>query len=85
MVGLIKYIFVAFLSRVVVVRQAGIDVQANVHVYDELLPVEYIDRFTTKKGVPTIWEDAISLRIGNQNSSFRNNNPFGAIDMDNIN
>lgn len=37
-------------TRVVAARQAGIDVQANIHAYDDLLPVEYIDRFTTKKG-----------------------------------
>ena len=28
----------------VVARQAGTDVQANIHAYDDLLPVEYIDR-----------------------------------------
>ena len=72
-------------TRVVAARQAGIDVQANIHAYDDLLPVEYIDRFTTKKGVPTTWGDAITLRIGKQNSTFRNNNPFGSFDMDNIN
>lgn len=72
-------------TRVVAARQAGIDVQANIHAYDDLLPVEYIDRFTTKKGVPTTWGDAITLRIGKQNSTFRNNNPFGSFDMGNIN
>ena len=71
-------------TRVVAARQAGIDVQANIHAYDDLLPSEYIDRFTTKKGVPTTWGDAITLRIGKQNATFRNNNPFGSVNMDNI-
>lgn len=71
-------------TRVAAARQAGIDVQANIHAYDDLLPVEYIDRFTTKKGVPTTWGDAITLRIGKQNATFRDSNPYGSIDMDNI-
>ena len=71
-------------TRVVADRQAGIDVQANVHAYNDLLPTEYIDRFTTKKGIPETWGDAISLRIGKQNSAFRNNNPFDSFNMGNI-
>lgn len=71
-------------TKVVAARQAGIDVQANIHAYDELLPAEYIERFTTKKGVPATWGDAIKLRIGKQNSTFRNNNPFGSYNMNNI-
>ena len=71
-------------TRVVAARQAGIDVQANIHAYDDLLPNEYIGRFTTKKGVPTTWGDAITLRIGKQDATFRNNNPFGSVNMDNI-
>ncbi len=71
-------------TRVVAARQAGIDVQANIHAYDDLLPSEYIDRFTTKKGVPTTWGDTITLRIGKQNATFRNNNSFGSVNMDNI-
>ncbi len=58
--------------------------QANIHAYDELLPTEYVDRFTTKKGVPVTWGDAIKLRIEKQKTIFRNNNPFGSYDMDDI-
>ena len=68
-------------TRVVAARQARIDVQANIHAYDELLPIEYIARFTTKKGVPKTWGDAVELRIGKQKSSFRTDNLFGFIDM----
>ena len=68
-------------TRVVAARQARIDVQANIHAYDELLPIEYIARFTTKKGVPKTWGDAVELRIGKQKSSFRTDNLFGSIDM----
>ncbi|MUZ83934.1 hypothetical protein GOZ93_17020 [Agrobacterium vitis] len=35
------------------------------------LPQEYISRFTTKKGVPATWGDAIDLRIGKQGATFR--------------
>ncbi len=72
-------------TRVVAARQAGIDVQAVIHAYDDLLPVEYIDRFTTKKGVPITWGEAITLRIGKQNATFREKNPYGAINIDIIN
>ena len=63
-------------TRVVAACQARIDVQANIHAYDELLPIEYIARFTTKT-----WGDAVELRIGKQKSSFRTDNLFGSIDM----
>lgn len=71
-------------TRVVSARKAGINVQANVHGYNDILPEEYIERFTTKKGVPATWGDAISLRVGKQKTAFRNSNPFGAFDMDTI-
>ena len=71
-------------TRVASAREAGINVQANVYGYNDALSQEYIERFTTKKGVPVTWGDAISLRIGKQKASFRNGNPFGAFDMDTI-
>ena len=58
-------------TRVLAARQAGINVQARVHSYDESLPQEYVERFTTKRGVPSTWGEAIELRIGKQNMSFR--------------
>lgn len=71
-------------TRVVSAREAGINVQANIHDANEPLPENLIDRFTTKKGVPKTWGDAIELRIGKQKASFRNNNPFGADTMERI-
>jgi hypothetical protein len=71
-------------TRVVAARAAEIDVQAVIHNADDLLPKNLIDRFTTKKGVPTTWGEAIELRIGKQNSNFRNSNPFGSFKMERI-
>ncbi len=71
-------------TRVVAARAAGIDVQAVVHNADDLLPEHLIERFTTKKGVPTTWGEAIELRIGKQNSGFRTNNPYGSFEMEKI-
>jgi hypothetical protein len=66
-------------TRVVAAHQAGIDVQALIHGFDDPLPPEFIDRFTTPKGgVPSTWGDAIMNRIGAQNSLFRNTYPFGS-------
>lgn len=69
-------------TRVVAAREAKIDVQANVHGYNKPLPSEYIERFTTKKGVPKTWGDAIELRVGKQKASFRSGNPYGKFDME---
>ncbi|MFL0253030.1 hypothetical protein ACJDT4_21715 [Clostridium neuense] len=69
-------------TRVIAAREAGIDVQAILHDANELLPENLIDRFTTKKGVPKTWGEAIELRIGKQKASFRNNNPLGADTME---
>ena len=41
-----------------------IDVQANIHLFDEILPEHLVPRFTTAKGVPKTWGDAVKLRIG---------------------
>lgn len=45
------------IARVASAREAGID------VYDDPLPADMIERFTIKKGVPSTWGEAISLRI----------------------
>ena len=72
-------------TRVVAAREAGIKVEANVHKYNDPLPEEYIERFSTKKGeTPKTWGDAINNRIANQNGVFRNNNPYGSYEMNNI-
>lgn len=71
-------------TRVVAAREAGISVTARIHHYDELLPKEFIDRFTTKQGVPLTWGDAIRLRVANQSASFRKNGPYGAYDLEKV-
>ena len=71
-------------TRVVAAREAEIDAQAIIHDANELLPENLIDRFTTKKGVPKTWGEAIELRIGKQKASFRNSNPLGADIMERI-
>ena len=71
-------------TRVVSAREAGINVEANVHGYNDPLPNEYIERFTTKKGVPKTWGEAIELRVGKQKASFRNGNPYGKLEMETI-
>ena len=71
-------------TRVVSAREAGINVEANVHGYNDPLPSEYIERFTTKKGVPKTWGEAIELRVSKQKASFRNGNPYGKLEMETI-
>ena len=44
-----------------------------------------VDRFTTRKGVPQTWGEAVELRIWNQNSNFRNNNPSDSYELDRMN
>lgn len=66
-------------TRVLAARKVGIDVKANVYNYDELLPNSgLIERFTTKKGIPQTWGDAVNLRIGKQNSQYRKLYPNGS-------
>lgn len=67
-------------TRVLAARYAEIDVQANVHAFDEVLPqdLDLIERLTTPKGVPRTWGDAVLLRIGKQNSGYRNTYPLGS-------
>ena len=67
-------------TRVLAARYAEIDVQANVHAFDEVLPqdLDLIERLTTPKGVPQTWGDVVLLRIGKQNSGYRNTYPLGS-------
>lgn len=69
-------------TRVAAARKVGIDVQATIRNYDDLLPPDMIARFTTPKGVPKTWGEATDLRIGKQKASFRNNNPMGSFDLE---
>ena len=40
--------------------------------------LDLIERLTTPKGVPQTWGDAVLLRIGKQNSGYRNTYPLGS-------
>lgn len=60
-------------------NQAGIDVQATIHGFDDPFPREFIERFATPKGgAPFTWGGAILNRIGARNSLYRNTYPFGS-------
>lgn len=50
-------------TRLLAASEAGIDVQAVVRNFDDPLPKELIERFTTKKGTPKTWGEALELRI----------------------
>ncbi len=65
-------------TRVLAARQAGIDVSANVHGFDEPLPPDMIGRFTTRTGALTTWGQAVGQRIGRQNATLRTTYPLGS-------
>jgi hypothetical protein len=66
-------------TRVLAAHQAGIDVRASVHGFDEALPGKLVPRFTTPKGgEPTTWGDAVTKRIGKQNALYRTTYPMGS-------
>ena len=67
-------------TRVLAARQAGIDVSANVHGFDEPLPPDMIGRFTTRTGPVTTWGQAVGQRIGRQNATLRTAYPLGSWD-----
>ncbi|HEX8967830.1 MAG TPA: RHS repeat-associated core domain-containing protein, partial [Chloroflexota bacterium] len=66
-------------TRVVAANEAGIDVQAEIHPFDEPLPEDQVGRFTTRSGgAPSTWGEAIMNRIGSQNARFRTTYPYGS-------
>ncbi|EOW1265268.1 type IV secretion protein Rhs, partial [Proteus mirabilis] len=65
-------------TRVLAASRAGINVKARVHDGSTPIPQEFIRRFTTSKGVPSTWEEAINLRIGKQNAGYRKRYPNGS-------
>ncbi len=67
-------------TRVLAARQAGIDVSANIHGFDEPLPPDMIGRFTTRTGSVTTWGQAVGQRIGRQNATLRTTYPLGSWD-----
>jgi hypothetical protein len=63
-------------TRLLAAQRAGIDVQAVVREAGEAFPA---GRWTPKNGVqPATWEDAVTARIQQQNSGFRNMYPSGS-------
>ena len=65
-------------TRVFAAQQTGTTIQARVRQHSDLLSPSEINSFTTKKGVPKTWGEAIELRIGKQNAEFRSSNPQGS-------
>jgi hypothetical protein len=68
-------------TRIASARQSGINAHANVHGYNDSLTPDQMSRFATKKGIPKTWGEAIRLRVGKQNSAFRNSFPSGSFDL----
>ena len=62
-------------TRVLAARQAGIDVQANVRDFDELI-ADPVRQATLRVGsdVPSTWGDAASMRINNPYQNMLNRN-----------
>ncbi|WP_431812021.1 hypothetical protein [Lysinibacillus sp. FW12] len=69
-------------TRVAAAREVGINVEAIIRDCNEPLPSNMIDRFTTKKGVPETWGEALELRVQKQKASFRNDNPMGSYQLE---
>jgi hypothetical protein len=65
-------------TRVLAAHRARINVRANIHAFDESLPADMVERFTTKGGVPKTWGEAVRLRIGKQNKAYRTRYPNGS-------
>ena len=65
-------------TRISAAREAGIDVQANVHTFDAPLTADEIGRFTKGSQVPATWGDAVTIRINSQSGGFGVKNPYGA-------
>lgn len=65
--------------RVLAAKNAGIDVQALIHGFDDMIPEGQAARFVSRKGVvPETWGEAILNRIGNQGAGYRNAWPNGS-------
>ncbi|WP_226888529.1 RHS repeat-associated core domain-containing protein, partial [Pectobacterium aquaticum] len=65
-------------TRVLAASRAGVNVKARIHEASDALPSDFVERFTTKKGTPSSWEEAINLRIGKQSAGYRNQYPSGS-------
>jgi hypothetical protein len=65
-------------TRLLAASRAGVDVQAVVHDAGEPLTTDQVTRFTRGDAVPRTWGDAVTIRIQNQNSQFRQLYPMGS-------
>lgn len=68
-------------TRILAASRAGVKVQARVWEHTDLLPnnADFISRFVGRRGeIPQTFGDAVTNRIGNQNSIFRNQYPYGS-------
>jgi hypothetical protein len=66
-------------TRVLAAHEAGIDVRATIHGFDDPLPSEHLERFTTPKGgAPDTWGGAVLNRIGAQRRAYSAAHPYGS-------
>lgn len=66
-------------TRVLAAHLSGVETRAVVHEASDPLPLQFVDRFTTRKGgSPQTWGDAVLNRINSQNSIFRATYPLGS-------
>ncbi|SDY98829.1 hypothetical protein SAMN04515617_1446, partial [Collimonas sp. OK242] len=63
-------------TRIAAAREAGIDVQANVHSFDEPLPADMVDQ--RRFGDAKTWGEALTGRINKQSGGFGTSNPNGS-------
>ena len=66
-------------TRVLAASRAGVNVRANIRNASDALPSNYVERFTTKKGVPSTWGEAAQLRIGKQSAGWRKGKSNGSM------
>lgn len=65
--------------RLLAAKRVGIEVQAVIHEFDDIIPAEHAVRFATKKGVlPNSWGEAVLNRIANQGAGYRSAWPNGS-------
>lgn len=66
-------------TRVLAAKNAGIDVQANIHAASDPISADDAIRFTSKNGtIPKTWGEAVTNRINNQNLKYRTTYPNGS-------
>lgn len=69
-------------TRLVAANEVGINVKAVVHKHSDPLTSSERARFTTKKGTPSTWGEAVQYRVRKQDSAWRKTHPYGAYHME---